>query len=277
MTLPEFDPVPLIDEVHGRLLSLLRRLPPEAWLLPTVARQWRVKDIAAHLLDGQIRRLSLQRDQWILPPPEPIHGYADLVGFLNDLNKTWVEAAQRMSPAILIQLLEWSGAALVETLRALDLDAPALFPVAWAGESTSTMRFDLARELTEIWLHQQQVRLATGNPPLFEARLLHPVMDTFLRAMPHVYRDCEAPEGTSIGVELSGDAPRHYMLRRRSGTWCLELGEPNSAVVSLRMDAETAWLLFSKGLTREEALPRVTIAGDPRLASPLLEMVSVMA
>jgi uncharacterized protein (TIGR03083 family) len=277
-SLPEFDPRPLLEAVHGQLLDLLRELPAEAWHLPTVARPWCVKDIAAHLLDGALRRLSLQRDKWMMPNPSgPVDGFEDLVGFLNKLNRTWVEAAQRLSPAVLIEGLERSGASLMEFLRPLDLEGPAPFAVAWAGETSSTLRFDLARELTEIWLHQQQIRLATGNPPLFEARLLHPVMDTFMRALPHAYREVEAPEGASVQVGLTGDSPRSYLLVRGSGEWRLGLGEAEGARVSVRLDPETAWRLFSKGLTPEEARARVVISGETRLALPLLGMVAVMA
>jgi hypothetical protein len=243
-----------------------------------VARLWCVKDIAAHVLDGQLRRLALQRDRWAMPGPVgPVESQGGLVGFLNELNRTWVEAARRLSPAILMEGLALSGAALMEALRPLDLEGPALFPVAWAGEASSTLRFDLARELTEIWLHQQQIRLATGHPPLFAARLLHPVLDTFMRAMPHAYRDVDAAEGTLVQVGLTGDAPRSYLLVRSAGEWRLGLGEGENARVSIRLDPETAWRLFSKGLTREEALDRVRCSGDSRLVQPLLGMVAVMA
>jgi hypothetical protein len=52
----------LFCHIHGELLSLLRNLSVDDWSKPTAARQWTVKDLAAHLLDGDIRRLSYQRD-----------------------------------------------------------------------------------------------------------------------------------------------------------------------------------------------------------------------
>lgn len=276
--LPVFDPVPLIRDVHDQLLTLLRGLRPEDWLLPTVAVRWRVKDIAAHLLDTQVRRVSFQRDHWTPPPPaDLIEKPADLVEFLNRLNGAWVEAAFRLSPGVLLDLLAWSGAALDGTLRPLDLEATALFPVAWAGEAASTLRFDLARDLTEFWLHQQQIRLATGRPPLFEPHLLHPVLDTFMRAVPHAYRGVEARDGVCVGVELTGEAPRSYALLRDGGAWKLGLPGLETPEARISLDPATAWLLFSKGLAREEALARVTLRGDLRLAQPFLGVVAVMA
>ena len=43
---------PVLDDL---LLQLLRSLTPDEWNAPTIARLWKVKDIAAHLLDGNIR------------------------------------------------------------------------------------------------------------------------------------------------------------------------------------------------------------------------------
>ena len=52
----------LFQPLHTELVSVLKSLAPADWLRPTVAPKWRVRDIAAHLLDGQLRRLSAQRD-----------------------------------------------------------------------------------------------------------------------------------------------------------------------------------------------------------------------
>jgi hypothetical protein len=39
-------------------------------------------------------------------------------------------------------------------------------PVTWAGPEPAPIWLDIAREYTERWLHQAQVRDATRNPPL---------------------------------------------------------------------------------------------------------------
>ena len=68
--------LPLQEE----LVRVLRGLPAGAWDLPTTSRRWRVREIAAHILDGQLRRVSTQRDGHPPPPPTaPIRGNADLV------------------------------------------------------------------------------------------------------------------------------------------------------------------------------------------------------
>jgi len=152
--------LPLQEELVG----VLRGLPAGAWDLPTTSRHWRVREIAAHILDGQLRRISTQRDGHPPPPPAaPIRENADLVRFLGELNASFVEMSRRLSPRLLIELLEWAGPRLAETARAADPYAAAVFAVSWAGEARSAAWFDLARDLTEHWHHQQQIRLAAGD------------------------------------------------------------------------------------------------------------------
>jgi hypothetical protein len=69
----------LFPRIEGLLLDLLRSLTPDEWELQTIAPQWKVKDVAAHLLDTQLRKLSLARDGYF-PPAPPI---TDLAAFIN--------------------------------------------------------------------------------------------------------------------------------------------------------------------------------------------------
>jgi hypothetical protein len=48
-------------------------------------------------------------------------------------------------------------------LKELDPFAEAIFSVGWAGEEKSLNWFHIAREYTEKWHHQQQIRLAVGQ------------------------------------------------------------------------------------------------------------------
>jgi len=313
----------LFCQIHAELLSLLSNLSGDDWVKPTAARQWVVKDIAAHLLDGDIRRLSYQRDKAPMVAPETpgspsstapsstapsstapsstapsstapsstapsstapsstapssTDGYRELVDFLNQLNADWIRAAKRISPGLLIEFLEVTGAQVCELFRTLDPFAPALFGVAWAGEQESQNWFDIAREYTEKWHHQQQIRDAVGAPPLTGRKWLFPVLDTFLRGLPHTYRDTQAEEGSSVVFIITGEAGGEWTLKRESGAWKLYAGESDTAVCLVRMEQDAAWRLLTKGLSQEEAAERVEISGDDRLGMPILGMLAVMA
>lgn len=268
----------LFGELHEELLGLLRSLSDEDWYKPTVAASWQVRDIAAHLLDSDIRRLSFQRDRAPMVPPEtPIENYRDLVGFLNQLNAEWVKAAKRISPPLLIEFLEVTGAQVTELFKSLDPFGPALFGVAWAGEEGSQNWFDIAREYTEKWHHQQQIRDAVGAPALTSRRWLFPVLDAFLRGLPHTYRETTAEEGARIVLTITGEAGGEWTLSREGGAWKLYSGGSETPACAIRMDQDTAWRLLTKGLSRDIAAARVEITGDNRLGEPILGMLSVMA
>jgi hypothetical protein len=80
------------------------------------------------------------------------------------------------------------------------------------------------RALTERWRHQQQIRLATSRTEFMTPELYHPVLDCFVQGLPHTYRDVNAPVGTVIGLEISGDCGGQWFLSRESARW--ELSEP---------------------------------------------------
>ena len=146
--LTAMQPVFLLDRfvrLHTELMSLLRNLSPADWSRPTACALWSVKDIAAHLLDSSIRRLSFGRDGLQSAPDTPISSYADLVSYLNRLNAEWVTACRRLSPQNLMDFLDFTAAQVHVFFESLDPYAPALFPGAWAGEDVSPNWFDIGR------------------------------------------------------------------------------------------------------------------------------------
>lgn len=270
------DTLPLFPLLDRKLIDLLRSLSSAEWNAPTRARLWTVKDIAAHLLDGNIRTLSISRDRYFGESPGAVNAYADLVAFLNQLNADWVKAARRISPAVLIDLLETTGHEYYEHLCELDPSQPAVFSVAWAGQDTSPNWFHIAREYTEKWHHQQQIREATGKPGIESRALYYPVLDTFLQALPHHYRNVQAAEGTVISITISGDAGGTWFILRNNTGWELSITARTPAATITIPDAD-AWKLFTKGLPAAAAASLVSSQGPMQLTQPILSLVAVMA
>ena len=101
------DPVFLVElfpKINSKLLQFLKDLSYSDWERQTISPRWKIKDVAAHLVDGNFRRISVIRDDFFLPSPG-INDYSELVDYLNQLNADWVQACQRLSPQILIELL----------------------------------------------------------------------------------------------------------------------------------------------------------------------------
>ena len=152
MTMPPILVAHIFPEIGQRLVALLGALTPEEWHLPAVSSRRTVKDIASHLPDGSLRRLSMQRDGY-RPADGRSQPRADepLTDFLNRLNDEWEVGTRRLSPNVLVGLIEWADAQLVELFRSLDPHAqPLIEPNSLAASADLQDVFDGARVLRRL-------------------------------------------------------------------------------------------------------------------------------
>src|SRR5512136_1253461 len=110
--------IDLFPEILTELVRLLSSLSAEEWQKPTVCAGWSVKDVALHLLGGEIGNLSRRRDGHA--QSAAINNWGELVEFINDWNQSWVKATQRISPRLLMDLLEFTGSQMCDYFQSLD-------------------------------------------------------------------------------------------------------------------------------------------------------------
>src|SRR5580693_2706026 len=96
---------PLLRDVDAKLIQLLRDLRPDEWNLQTIAPLWKVRDVAAHLLDTVLRKLSIVRDSCNVEAVE-IRSPQDVTLLVNRLNREGVTVYRRLSPAVVIDLMQ---------------------------------------------------------------------------------------------------------------------------------------------------------------------------
>ena len=270
----------LFPEVSQHLLTLLSSLTLDEWNLPTSSSGRRVKDIASHLLDGSLRRLSFQRDGYSPSDGGP-RSAETLLEFLNRLNSEWEKATRRLSPLVLIDFIERADRQLADLFESLDPFAPAPFAVAWTGEQQSPNWMDVAREFTEKWHHTQQIFEATRRPSTITVRrLFHPCLDTFMRALAFTFRNVATERGTSLAVVVIGEAGGTWYVERANSGWQQVARPTTSPRSTVTLDQISAWKLVTKCRRRQDALakfPDLQIDGDVELGSHIAEMLSMMA
>lgn len=269
--------LPLFQILDEKLVELLMPLTDEEWQAQTVARLWKVKDVASHLLDGNLRGLSISRDHFFGEKTENINSYQDLVSFLNTLNLTWTNATKRLSPKVLIELLSITGKQYIEHLQTLNPFDNAIFSVAWAGQDTSQNWFHIAREYTEKFLHQQQIRDALNMPGIMTKELFYPFLDTLMHALPYTFKNIEAPNGTMVTLEVSTDIGGAWHIIKDDTGWQLNNSNVQNPDSKVTIDPVTSWKLFSKSLAPEQIIHRVKFEGNRLLGEQTLKMVAVMA
>jgi hypothetical protein len=160
--------------------------------------------------------------------------------------------------------------------ESLDPFARAAFAVSWAGEETSLNWFDTARELTERWHHQQQIRLATNRHGIMTPELYHPVLDCFVRGLPRVYRDVDAPIGTVLLLEISAECGGQWFLSRTSTGWNFVSQSAAQVASRVTIPQELAWRVFTKGIDRASARAQIKIEGNRDIAENIFDLTAIV-
>lgn len=266
----------LFDVLDEKLIRLLKSLKEDDWNKAATPK-WTVKDVAAHLLDGNIRMLSMLRDGYFGMGKPASSQYDDVLEFINDGNAQWVEAAKRFSPVLLIELLEITGKAHNAYYTSLPMHATAVFSVGWAGEKQSKNWFHIAREYTEKWHHQQQIRKVVGREKeLYSEKFYRPYLETSMHAFPYHYRNVLADDGEAIHIHISGEGGGHWFLVREKG-WHLTMHQPPKIAAKISIPGELAWQLFTKAVPPEKARKHVDVSGPAELTEPVFTLLAVMA
>lgn len=264
-----------LDRVEGELLTLLATISPPEWDAPTIVPGWRVRHVVGHLIDTATRKLAIVRDGVTVDRPASA-APDDVRAFVDRLNAEGVRVYGRLSPAVARTVMASVSTASLAWHRSLDPMAPATFAVSWAGETRSPNWFDTARELTERWHHQAQIRLALHRPPLTSRALYHPVLDCFMRVLPYAYRDVHAAPGTLVSVRVDGDAADDWQLYRTPDRWVLTGGLPNPPAAVATIPGDIAWRVFTKGIERAEIERRAIVEGDRALVSYALGATAIV-
>ena len=260
-------------------LCLLRSLSRDEWGLPTACGTWSVFDVALHIAGGLLANVSRRRD----------HHPGNFLAFasshaddedrrfnetLNAWNEAWVVVARRISPPLLIEMIDLSWRELEAYFQTLDLSAMG-DAVGWAGPDPAPVWLDVAREYTEFWTHLAQIREAIGRDAFSDSRLFAPVLQTFMFAVPHALRSIDRPPGTSLSVTLTGAAGGQWTVRMEDG-WRLLPGSSTPTDAAVEMDQSVAWRLATKGLSPIDASRQAAIHGDRELGQAFFNLVAIL-
>jgi uncharacterized protein (TIGR03083 family) len=250
------------------LFDLIDALGPDDWERAATAEGWTVRDVVAHLLGDDLGRISGQRDGHRDPTASPGESPKDAA---DRRNRDWVVATRRLSPRVLRALLEWSGSESQHLFESLDLFAVG-GPVSWAGPEAAPVWLDLAREFTERWHHQQQIRDALNAPIWAPDDAMRVVLATFAFSLPPAVSTAEpeADGDVSVSLRVNGPGGGDWTVRSTGGRSTLWLGRADRPTAAVELDADTAWRMYVGALPRDEVARRARIVGDGPLGRRIL-------
>jgi hypothetical protein len=276
---PFIETIHLFKPIHDALINVLKELEPGDWEKPTLAKQWTVKDIVAHLLDTTTRGIAILRDGHFGYSGPVNEEYTTLVNYINELNAQFILTAKRWSPQLLIELLDQYGPVHTQLLADLNPFEKAIFSVAWAGEKESLNWFHVAREYTEKYHHQLQIReVVNKTAAIITPELFKPFIQTFFVGLPHLLRNHTAPAHAIIAIEIEGAMGVIGYLQYHNQQWnFLDESPGDKLYAKTIIPATIAWKLFTKGVTPNEILNEIKLEGNQAIATQLLHLVAVMA
>ena len=168
-----------------------------------------------------------------------------------------------------------------ELAALLDLDA-AGGPVEWAtGSDPAPVWLDVAREYMERYVHQRQIRDATGRPPL-GAAFTGPVLVTAAHALPRALDRVTRPVGTVVTFTAEGEGGGTWHVVRAAAGWELDPalqarpaapGQPGRpAACQVRTTVDGALRRY----IRDPSAPPLTWHGDPEIAGALAGVKAIL-
>jgi uncharacterized protein (TIGR03083 family) len=271
---PPADYPSLFRVERARLLALLRALTSDEWSLPTRCPGWTVLGIAYHLLGDDLGWLAWNRDHHHGTPAPAGADEAGFITWLDELQAGWVDAARRISPQLTAGLLDWLSPQLEQAMRAQAI-AGTDANVSWASDAPVPGWLDHARELTERWIHRQQILEAVGQPSDLGADLADPVLEALRWAYPFRLGAHWRPRDTTVDVRITGELARTWRLQSTGGGWIFDPEASTEPAATLTVTSDQGWRLLTNNY-RVEQHGSVSTTGDPKIVSTLLNTRAII-
>jgi uncharacterized protein (TIGR03083 family) len=260
---------------RGRLLDVLRSLEASDWSRPTRCPGWSVHGLSLHLLGDDLSFLSWQRDEHHGTPAPASIDEAGFITWLDALQVEWVYAARRLSPRLVIEMLEWLDTPIGAIVDAQD---PGVIDshVSWASKYSVPKWLDQVRELSERWIHRQQILEALGRPVDLNEDLCRTVLDGLRWAYPFRLGRLPRQAGTVVTVAITGpEVVDRWTLVSDGVQWQFGKATDAGAVAGIDATTNQSWRMLTNNLdSAVHGAP--TTFGDEEITDVLLRTRAII-
>ena len=270
---PPRDYAGLFAVERDRLTELLASLQAPDWERPSPCPGWTVLGLCCHLVGDDLGLLARNRDGF-LGTPAPAGSEAEFAAWLDELQAEWVRAARRLSPRLVTDLLRWAGPQISVMFAGEDVRGRTA-SVSWAGPDLVPAWLDQARELSEYWIHRQQILQALGRPSDLRADLAGPVLDALRWAYPYRLAGALARPGDTVSISVTGPLARTWHLVAAETGWQFDDRPGPRLAGSLAMNAEQAWRLLTNNMPAAGQAD-LRVSGDDAITSILLRTRAII-
>jgi uncharacterized protein (TIGR03083 family) len=259
--------IDMLDDCFHALGDLGAGLSEAEWETPTDLPGWSVKDNLSHLI-------GIERMMQGLPATEHRSGERDYIRNPIGANNENEVDARRGTPGAEV-LKEWNDLVVVRlaTLRSADdayFEQPAMTPTG-----PGTLADFLHIRVLDCWLHEQDMRRATGRPGNLSGPSAEHTVERLIRTLPIVIgKRAATPEGAAVAIDIDGGVPRHLVYEVREGRAAKVDTPTNPPVATIALDTE-AFVVLATG-RRTAGTVTAQVSGDGELAGRILDQLNMM-
>ena len=251
-------------EAASAVLAIAAELGDEEWDRLTDCEGWTVHDVMAHLAHLETELCHSEQNAF-----EPT-GATEIVAAYTALG---VEARRDRTPAELVA--EFASAVELRMQRLTDLpedpDAPA--PVTPGGVQWSWDTL-LRNRSIDVWVHEQDIRRATGRPGGLDSTGAQVAVMTFSFAMPYVLgKRVKPPALSTVRWSVTGETPLELAVQVGEDGRAGAIESFDEPSVTLSMSTETFTVLSAGRRTPDQV--DVEIDGDEALGRATLTAMAI--
>lgn len=246
---------------------LLEELDTDEWSTETDLPGWDVHAVAAHT--AHLEAILAGHPEETVEVEQPDH----VTSLMQAYTEQGVVARRDRTPDELINEIRESATTRRTSLLADPPTDGSAKPDRVMGGIGWSWRTLLRNRPLDVWMHEQDVRRATGRPGNLDSPAAGHTADYLLESMPYVLaKRVGAAPGTSAVFRVEGSDPVAAVVNDEGrGERASE--PPADPTVTVETDRETFVLLA--GGRREPAPDAVRVSGDAELAARLLDALAV--
>ena len=253
----------------GEVVTLLRSLDEHEWSLPTDLPGWDVRAVASHLAHLESELAGFPQ------APVEVAAAPHVKGFMGEYTERGPVARAGWSTERIVDELESSVQARYDALTRSPPEDPSAPGPGFAGAVGWSWETLLGNRCLDLWMHDQDIRRATGRPGGLDGPAAAWTADVFTRSLPFVLgKHVGAPVGTTVVLRVTGTHDRELAATVRPDGRGVPLDVPPADPdVVLTLDFET-WIVLAGGRRAVEEV-EVEVAGDQDLGHRVLENLAV--
>jgi uncharacterized protein (TIGR03083 family) len=248
--------------------ALLEEIPPEEWSTPTDLDGWDVRAVAAHI--AHLEGILAGAPEETVEVGEPDH----VTGLMGLYTEQGVVARRDKSSDHIINEIREAATKRHTALLAdppTDGDAKPERIFGGIGWDWNTL---LRNRPLDVWMHEQDVRRATGRPGNMDSAAARHTADYLAESLGFVLaKRVGAPAGTTVVLEIEGSPPVAFGVNENARGELLSEGPPDPTV-GLRTDRESFIVLAGGRRTPDPG--SVVVTGDTELGQRILDTLAVI-